>query len=269
MKHIKLHSALFIVVFVVAVYALDRWLHTPCRADDQTPVACATATVNGQVQDLEIPVATGREQQIIRHVGYTVSYNPDWHIPNWVAYELSADEVDGVEERSNQFLPDPQVYGEPVVTSDYAHSGYDRGHMAPAADMKWSEQAMKESFYMTNMCPQNHNLNAGDWKRLEEQVREWAKMYEHVYVCCGPVVYEGATCIGPDSSIVVPQAFFKVLLMQRNHAWYEGGYVMKNAPRDGKWDLSHYALPVDSIETMTQINFFANFPDSIPLHSIY
>ena len=62
-------------------------------------------------------------------------------------------------------------------TGDYTKSGYDRGHMAPAADMKWNKQAMEESFYMSNICPQNPNLNRGDWNDLEEKSRQMAKKY--------------------------------------------------------------------------------------------
>ena len=116
-----------------------------------------------------------KPEQIIHHIGYTVSWNPVFLVPNWVAYELTADELIGSEERTNHFKPDPLVEGDPVVTRDYSNSGYDRGHMAPAADMRWSAQAMRESFYMTNICPQNHNLNAGDWKALEERVRDMAE----------------------------------------------------------------------------------------------
>ena len=220
------------------------------------PTADATAR-------LEIPVLTvGREQQIIEHLGYTVSYNQEWHLPNWVAYELTASEVEGDISRSDKFLPDPQVKGDPVVTKDYSGSGYDRGHMAPAGDMRWSEQAMKESFYMTNICPQNHNNNAGDWKDLEELVRDLAHKYKCIYICCGPIVTDTTLTIGTVRKIVVPQSFYKVLLRSKpDGTWTSIGFVMPNAA--GNRPLMTYMLSVDEVEQLTGIDFFPQLPDSV------
>ena len=111
-----------------------------------------------------------RNSQVIRHTGYTVSYNAETKIPNWVAWTLTPERFEETVSRYDKFLPDPEV-AHPVTTEDYKRSGYDRGHLCPAADNKWDEQAMRESFYMTNVCPQDHNLNRGDWKELEEACR--------------------------------------------------------------------------------------------------
>jgi len=203
-----------------------------------------------------------RSEQIIEHIGYSVSYNLEWHIPNWVAYQLTSNEVEGLEERSNHFCPDPLVQGDPVVTSDYSHSGYDRGHMAPAADMKWSKQAMEESFYMTNMCPQNHSNNAGDWKDLEEFVRDLASKYDNIYICCGPIVEDTTITIGTERKIVVPSAFYKNLLRQKTDGtWSAIAFIMPN--RAGNQPLMTYMHSVDEVEQITGIDFFYNLPDSI------
>ena len=119
--------------------------------------------------NLEIP-AYDTEEHIIEYNGFTVSYNHTTLVPNWVAYELTDEEVVGQISRADKFVPDPDIKGRCSTTDDYKGSGYDRGHMAPAGDMKWDAKAMEESFYTTNICPQNHNLNSGDWKELEEQV---------------------------------------------------------------------------------------------------
>lgn len=212
---------------------------------------------------LELPrLLTERPAQVIEHLGYTVCYNAEWHLPNWVAYELTPFEADGEFTRTDKFLPDPLVEGDPVITSDYKGSGYDRGHMAPAADMRWSEQAMKESFYMTNMCPQNHNNNAGDWKDLEELVRDLANVYGNIYICCGPIVTDASTTIGSVRKIVVPQAFYKVLLRQKPDGSYTSiGFVMPNAA--GNRPLMTYMHSVDEVEQLTGIDFYCNLPDSI------
>ena len=125
---------------------------------------------------MELPLPLeDRAEQIIKHEGYTVSYNKNWRLPNWVAYELIRDELRGTVSRTDKFVVDPYVNGVSATNADYRRSGFDRGHMAPAADMTWSETAMKESFYFSNMCPQNPGLNRGAWKDLEESIRKWVK----------------------------------------------------------------------------------------------
>ena len=194
-------------------------------------------------------------------MGYTVSYNHNWLVPNWVAYELTDFETSGAQSRKNHFKPDPLVHGDPVVSGDYANSGYDRGHMAPAADMKWSEQAMKESFYMTNMCPQLHNLNAGDWKDLEELARDWARHYGKIYIACGPIVETNHITIGKNHNIAVPSAFYKVFLRQTKNGWTSIGFIMPN--KAGNKPLMTYMVSVDEVEQVSGIDFFYNLPDSI------
>lgn len=202
----------------------------------------------------EIPIFTyAREGQRITHLGYTVHFNSEWLIPNWVAYQLTCTEVNGEEERSKSFKPDPDVSGICPTTKDYTNSGYDRGHMAPAADMKWSEQAMKESFYLTNICPQNHNLNAGDWKTLEEKVRDWACEYGPVYVVCGPIVTSEHQVIG-EVGVTVPKGFFKALLCRKNGQWQAIGFVFDNIA--GHKALSSYAKSIDEVEELTGMDFF-------------
>lgn len=203
-------------------------------------------------------ITDNRASQIIENLGYTVSYNTDWHIPNWVAYQLTKAETYGDVPRANTFYADPQAHGVVISTSDYKNSGYDRGHMAPAADMKWSRQAMAESFYLSNVCPQNHNLNGGDWRELEERVRLYAQKYGELFIVCGPIVYENAPTIGYNN-IVVPESFFKVLLKKTDAGYEAIGFVFKN--QAGNKSLSSYAVSVDSAEKLSGIDFFGFLPD--------
>ena len=202
-------------------------------------------------------------EQLIEHIGYTVSYNTQWNLPNWVAYELTAEEVQGTEERNDKFTADPCISSNAVISSDYTRSGYDRGHMAPAADMKWSKQAMEESFYMTNICPQIHNINAGDWKDLENLARDMAVNYGSIYICCGPIVTENDTfTIGNERKIRVPSEFFKAFLRRKTDgSWCSIGFIMPN--KAGNYPLLSYVVPVDSIENKINFDLFFNLPDSI------
>lgn len=215
------------------------------------------------ISNIEIPkISNIYNEQIIEHLAYTVSYNHDWNLPNWVAYTLTSAETTGEYGRKNTFYPDPNIKHNPVVTQDYSHSGYDRGHMAPAADMKWSEQAMLESFYTTNICPQNPNLNRGDWNDLEEMARDWANKYDSIHIACGPIFGDCFDAIGTERKIVVPQFFFKVFLRQKpNGEWTSIGFVMPNT--ETSRPIMTYMMTIDEIEQMAEIDFFYQLPDEI------
>lgn len=211
---------------------------------------------------MEIPVMNAQKQgQIIQHTGYTLSYDAQNKTPQWVAWELTKEETRGNEERTNDFQPDPNVIGAKVVTYDYSGSGYDRGHMAPAGDMKWSKKAMQESFYMSNICPQDHNLNTEDWNDLEMKSREWARRYGKVYIVCGPI-YNGTRkeYIG-DHRVRVPDAFFKVILINEAKKQAALGFYFKNEA--GERPLAEYLVSVDHIEKLTGLDFFAALPDEL------
>lgn len=211
---------------------------------------------------LELPASLkDREEQILHRTGYTVSYNKVTLLPNWVAWHLTADHLDGNAKRpSKAFHEDADVPKPRAVDSDYYNSGYDRGHMCPAADNKWSVDAMYESFLFTNMCPQNHNLNIGDWNEMEQACRRWAKAYGSVYIVCGPVLYKGKHKTIGKNKVVVPEAFFKVVLCM------EGtpkaiGFIYKNEA--GNRPKGDYVNSVDEVERITGIDFFPSLPDSV------
>lgn len=209
--------------------------------------------------DLEIPAPlTGKEEQIIRHTGYTVSYNNTWRLPNWVAYELTREETKGNATRTEKFIIDPSVKGISATNKDYSRSGFDRGHMAPAGDMKWNSTAMKESFYFSNMCPQVPGLNRGRWKDLEEQIREWAVEDSALVIVCGPLVNKKHSTIGTNR-VTVPHAFFKVILAPYVSSPRAIGFIFKNEKDNSP--LRKYVVTVDSVESLTGIDFFPALPD--------
>lgn len=222
-----------------------------CTADEGTPTG------------IEIPkYETSRGGQIITHTGYTVSYDADFKTPQWVAWQLTKEKANGSEPRYDKFQPDPKVRGAKAYPKDYTNSGYDRGHMAPAGDMKWSHQAMVESFYMTNVCPQNRNLNRGDWKDLEELERTWAVQYGCVSIAAGPIYdkKQKPLRIG-NNQVAVPKAFFKVLLVGYPKAPKAYAFVFAN--QAGSHPLSYYQLTVDEVESQIGMDFFSALPDDI------
>lgn len=214
--------------------------------------------------NLEIPkyTSTSTHDEIILHrTGYTVSYNTFYKTPNWVAWELTREETKGNEGRTDKFVPDPDLPEPRVQHSDYTRSGYDRGHMAPAADMKWSKKAMKESFYMSNICPQVGNLNRGDWNDLEEECRKWAGKYGTVYIACGPIFDSTSPKRIGKNKVGVPDRFFKVVLIYNRKNPMAMGFLFRN--KANSQDLKKYMVTVDSIEEITGLDFFSKLPDSI------
>lgn len=211
---------------------------------------------------LEIPYRLeDSESEIIEHMGYTLSYNNDLRVPNWVAYELLESEViTAYRSREDEFTPDPLVKGRQAYDRDYVGSGYDRGHMAPAADMRWSSQTMKECFYLSNVCPQNHNLNSGAWNDLEKQVRYEARYYKSVWVVCGPMFdFNNPKRIGRNN-VAVPDSFFKALLARRKDGSYASiGFIFPNKACER--NLTHYAMTVDELESKLGMDLFYNLDD--------
>ena len=211
---------------------------------------------------LEIPVATREQDEIIlKRMAYTASYNNKMKNPNWVAWELTRKEIEGTQERTDKFIPDPDLPEPRVKTSDYTKTGYDRGHMAPAADMKWSLRAMEESFYMSNICPQHKNLNRGDWNDLEDACRAWAKKYGTVYIACGPIYDRAKPKRIGAAKVAVPDRFFKVVLIYNRKDPMALGFVFPNIAHSQ--DLDKYQVTVDDIEHMTGLDFFSKLPDHV------
>ncbi len=211
--------------------------------------------------DAELPkLLKKQKEQIIRHEGYTVYYNSDYRIANWVAYQLTEQEAKSQKaERSNKFVPDPQVKGATAYNEDYTRTGYDRGHLAPAGDMKWSIKAMRESFYLSNICPQAPELNRGLWKDLEELIRLWAKDHETLMIATGPVITDEMKRMGKNR-VGVPTAFFKVIGCVSDNEYQAIAFLFEN--RDyGNTSLKSVAITVDRLEKMVDIDFFPSLPD--------
>ena len=197
--------------------------------------------------------------QMITHLGYTLGYNEACEQAAWVAYSLTKQETSGIIERGDNFTVDPKVKTGSANKADYLKSGFDRGHLAPAADMKWSEQAMDESFYFSNMSPQLPAFNRGVWKRLEEKMRDWAIIYDSILIVTGPVLNSNLKKIGPNE-VCVPTHYYKVVLDFKNASSKAIGFILPNSA--SKDDLRNFAVSVDSVEQITGLDFFFQLNDA-------
>ena len=210
---------------------------------------------------IEMPAPLkGKKERILRRKAYTVSYNTETRCPNWVAWHLTAEHTDGMVNRKNMFLEDMDVPAPRATNEDYRGSGWSRGHLCPAGDNKWDEQAMEESFLLTNVCPQDRGLNSGVWNRIEMDCRRWAQKYGDVYIVCGPVLMNRQLETIGRNKVVVPEAFFKVILCLKGEP-KAIGYVIRNNEGKKKRDL--FINTVDQVERITGYDFFPALPDDI------
>ena len=220
------------------------------------PCAFESTPPDSLIPKLEIPTIRPGDQ-IVEHLAYTLDYVEKYEQASWVAYELTAEETVKQFERSNKFFKDPDVKTGSASDIDYKGSGYDRGHLAPAGDMSYSEETMLESFYYSNMSPQDPSFNRGIWKKLEEKIRNWAVLYQSVYIVTGPVLSEGN--ITATNGLAVPKYYYKVIL-DNHSAHLQGiGFIMRNEGASG--NLQEYAVSIDSVERFTGIDFFPRLPD--------
>lgn len=213
---------------------------------------------------LEIPRLTSFvPEQILVRTGYTTSYNNKTKNANWVAWHLTKEHTTGPWSRDGiPYSVDTDVKGSRQELEDWFGNNLpiDHGHMCPAGDNKWSEDAMVQTFLLTNMCPQNSALNRGDWEELESRCRGWANHYGEVYIVCGPIFYsQNYKTIG-DNKVGVPDAFYKVVLRMGKKP-QALGFIYPNDGTHHK--MSYYVLSVDDVESRTGIDFFYNLPDDI------
>ena len=205
-------------------------------------------------------VGEGVPEQIVEYEGFRVSFNPDNKTPNWVAWELLGSETDGQESRYNKFWQDTKVDGCPT-TKDYSNSGYDRGHLCPAADQKWSKQAMIDCFSLANIAPQDHSLNSGAWSTLEKKERYWAERDSAIVIIAGPIYTEEDTKRIGEAGVRVPSAFFKVMIAPYLDHPRGIGFVYPNMTSPG--NMRDYSMTIDEVEELTGIDFFYNLPDEL------
>ncbi|MDY6934837.1 MAG: DNA/RNA non-specific endonuclease [Spirochaetota bacterium] len=211
------------------------------------------------LQSIEIPFYSSNAQ-IIRHSAYVLKYSEEHEQAEWVAYKLTAGDLRGGIKRTNNFRADSSVKTGSASLSDYKGSGYDRGHLVPAADMKRSRTTMSESFYMSNMSPQRPGFNRGIWKRLEEQVRSWVYQNEELYIVTAGILQCGLTTIGPNR-VSVPRFYYKAILDYREPGLKGIAFILPNKKSNNS--LKAYVVSIDLLEEITGIDFFPALPDNI------
>ena len=202
--------------------------------------------------------------QLLVKTGYVSYFNYERNNPDWVAWELTSEEAYGRLDRNGyEFVPDNALpLANRVAFYDYKGTKYDRGHMCPAGDMKWSPAAMRDCFYMSNVCPQVKELNHVSWERLESACRRWAKKMGSIYIVCGPVYWKKIPeYIGVSHRVAVPDGFFKVVLCLKPGK--EKGIAFYYDNTDVTQSMRKAVRSIDQIEKMTRLDFFSELPDGL------
>jgi endonuclease G len=225
-------------------------------------VLAVTGTLFSQTTiQYELPKSTFADQKILKKTAMQISFSVTHKQAYWVAYPLSISKTTKIK-RTNKFVSDPEIATtEQASNADYKKSGYDKGHLAPAADMSWSLKTMTESFYFSNMSPQKPQFNRVIWKNLEEQVRTWAQKYGKIYIATGPILDSFIEYIG-KGKIGAPTYFYKTILYYNPPKQAKAiAFIMKN--EGSTKPFSFFAVSVDELEKRTNIDFFYQLPDDV------
>lgn len=215
---------------------------------------------DGPMDDILLP--STHNGAVVNHQYYSLSYVEKHEQPEWVAYYISKKRLNNKRaERARWFEEDPLVKTGSAGFKDYKGSGYDKGHMAPAADMAFSKEAMKECFYLSNMSPQVHNFNGGIWRELEELGRDWGRMYNKLYVVTGPIFKDNLGVIGRKNKVTVPGYYYKIFMDLEGNDKKAIAFVMPNKVSNKPVDA--FITTIDDVEEMTGIDFFPDLDDEL------
>ena len=238
----RLYSFLLLILFV------------SCSKD--TTTISAQSSIVGSTS----LVPSTNKGYLIQHTYFTLSYSETNRQAEWVAYNLTPSFINGPQARTDDFRIDPKVKNNPVASGDYSGSGYDRGHLCPAGDMKLNLTSMSETFYMSNMSPQDPSFNRGIWETLESRVRTWANEKNGVYVVTGPILKNICGSI-KNGTISVPCSYYKIVFKDNGSEMIAIALILNN--QGSSSTLKSFATSIDNIESLTGIDFFSGLSDDI------
>ena len=272
-KKLKRHEIISLISLAVAIFAAAAGtLHTAkgeAAAAADTSVEPSGGSEGERTYSLPADLlrhplmAAPIEGEIrLQREGYRASYNADNRQPNYVTWTLTPQRLQGDAKRRSSFYEDPELADDAKsLLSDYSRSGYDRGHLCPAGDNKWSLTAMIESFLLSNICPQKHTLNSGDWRVLEEACRTWAaEQGDTLHIVAGPL-FDREKSGWLKKRVRIPSAFFKTIVNLRPGKEHGIAFIFRNTTDDQP--LQQAACTIDEVERLTGYDFYAELPDAL------
>jgi len=242
------------VLTVVAIFSFEYYLNHKEKAEVIENGKSFKTTTNNYF----LPTST--TSQIVHHKGYSLSYSEEHEQAEWVAYELKKSHLSNANFKRPYFEIDKAVKTGAAHWYNYKKSGYDRGHLCPAADRKYSKSFFDETFLTSNISPQKHDFNAGIWNTLEQKVRYWAFRYDGVFVVTGGILSDNLPSIG-EEEVSIPQYFYKILIDYNSDQPKMIGFLMPH--QNSNKPLYQFVVPVDNIETLTGVDFFPKLEDEL------
>ncbi len=203
------------------------------------------------VDHMLVPSST--TNSLAEHNFYMLSYSEGHEQAEWVAYQLKKEHLTYDDRERPYFIEDPKISSKSADWRNYKGSGYDRGHLCPAGDRRFSEYAYNETFYTSNIAPQNRDFNAGVWNRLEKQVRQWCKSYGDLFIVTGGILERDLEEIG-EEDVDVPNMFYKIVYRKAGKQGKALAFLMPN--KESKQPLDYFLVSIDEIEKRTGIDFF-------------
>ncbi len=252
----KLLYPLLVLLVTVGLYYAEQYID---KENEPYPdMSAETSETYSKFSTDYLPQST--YDNVVTHKYYTLSYAEAHEQAEWIAYELRKDQIVNSDFKRPYFVEDREVKTGSADWRNYKNSGYDRGHLVPAADREFSENAYHETFLTSNISPQDHDFNAGIWNRLEQKTRYWAKKYSSIYVVTGGVLKEGLKTIG-DEDVSVPDSFYKIIIKISEGKHNAIAFLIPNQVTSVSY--YEYVVSIDEVEEQTGIDFFPKLPDSI------
>ncbi|MUU79582.1 DNA/RNA non-specific endonuclease [Winogradskyella endarachnes] len=242
------------IIIAIAIYSYDFYLDSKLVKGK----VAEGKVIKENTNEYYLPTST--TNQIVHHQNYSLSYSEEHEQAEWVAYELKASHLSTTNHKRPYFEIDNAVKTGAAHWRNYKKSGYDKGHLCPAGDRRFTKAAHDETFLTSNITPQEHKFNAGVWNRLEQKVRYWAKINNGVFVVTGGVLSGKMKTIGSED-VSVPNQFYKVILDNTNGKIKMLAFLMDH--EDSNLPLYKFVVPVDKVEALSGIDFFPELEDSI------
>jgi len=249
----KTTYSILTAIVIIIVYTYN--LYSEKEVEQQ--VVNEGAITKKDTNEYFLPTST--TGQVVHHEGYSLSYSEPHEQAEWVAYELKRSHLSNTNFKRPYFEVDNAVKTKAAHWRNYKKSGYDRGHLCPAGDRKYTKAAHDETFLTSNISPQKHDFNAGVWNRLEQKVRYWASKYDGVFVISGGVLKGNMKTIGKEK-VSIPNQFYKVIIDNNSGDTKMLAFLLDH--EDSNKPLYQFVVSVDKVEKLTGIDFFSELDDS-------
>ena len=248
---------IFTIIAIIIIIGLYSYEHFQ-NSEEKAEIVKEGQSVKLNTNEYFLPTST--TNQIIHHQNYSLSYSEPHEQAEWVAYELKTSHISSTNHKRPYFEIDEAVKTGAAHWRNYKNSGYDKGHLCPAGDRRFTKEAHDETFLTSNISPQEHEFNSGVWNRLEQKVRYWAKKNDGIFIVTGGVLKDNLKTIG-EGKVAVPNQFYKIILDNTNGKIKVLAFLVNH--QDSDLPLYKFVVSVDEVEALTGIDFFPELEDTI------